>query len=196
MIPAEFRGKGESMKRFFARALMEGLTAIHLIPATLLVLTLYLIVVDFLFHALLSFSFGIEWQLTLYATAWQWKFYWQWNGYIVLATLMLIMWTAFVYENCCIGIHTFWAHLKHEERKDYLESLMYAVFWPYFCLYLNVSLMGWGLNWGNVSYSPVELVLTWLKGVRIQILTFGKDGEPRESGFRLKEAETKSREKQ
>ena len=53
-----------------------------------------------------------------------------WKVYVGVGVFVMFVMTTFIYQNCCVGLNTLWAHIGHA-RQRHFENLVIAVIWPW-----------------------------------------------------------------
>lgn len=95
-----------------------------------------------------------------------------WRVYLASFVVTLIVMTTFFYQNCCVRMQTFRAHLKHAGSRHW-EVLEVAVLWPHGWIVVSHNMGAWGMTWMDIVFGVIEYwTVTIWKGVRIESINF------------------------
>ena len=88
-------------------------------------------------------------------------------GFVVATFLMM---TTFTYQNCCVGINSFYGHNLHA-KKRHLENFMIAILWPFMWYAVDRNLKDWTLSWADVVFGAFKywFAIRW-RGVQVESL--------------------------
>ena len=109
--------------------------------------------------------------------AWAWTILrYGWKSYLALVGITLVVMMTFTYQNCCVGMQSFWDHLRHAGTARHVECLAVAALWPYGWFMVDQNMRGWGMSYIGIVLNALHywFIEVW-RGVRLECGTV-KDG--------------------